>query len=168
MNPLLTHSLTDRCPTLDAVVGIDPGLSGAVALLHPDGELVIHRDFKEALDIVTAVVKTVVRAKRVVIEQVHAMPGQGVCSMFSFGRSTGIAIGAVLARTAVPLHQVAPLRWQNYFRKAHGLAKGTPFKEYTRELAMKLFPKFAQLFARKKDHGSSDAALVALWGQKNL
>jgi len=174
----LSNNLTDSGLTLDqaerevellrakAVVGIDPGLSGAVAMLYPDGRLTIFRDFKESIDIVTAVVRTVPDAARVVIEHVHAMPGQGVCSMFSFGRSTGIAIGAVLAKTSAPLIQVAPLRWQNHFKKKYGLA-GAPFKEVTRDLAAYLFPKFENLFTRKKDHGSSDAALIALWGVEN-
>lgn len=92
------------------------------------------------------------------------MPGEGVVSVFSFGRSTGTALGAVEAVTGRSPKQVAPQRWQNFFKSLLGIDAKTKFKEVTRDVAAQLFPSQRDLFARKKDHGTSDATLIALYG----
>jgi hypothetical protein len=150
--------------TAKPVVGIDPGLSGAVARLHGD-KLTILRDFKFRKDISRAVRSLTHDAALVVIEAVHAMPGEGVCSVFSFGKSTGTAFGALdIVHTQDPV-EVPPQTWQNFFKKLFGITEKKPFKEMTQELAAKLFPAEKQLFlARKKDHNSADAALMAAYG----
>src|SRR5262249_28456239 len=95
------------------------------------------------------------RPSHAVVEQVGARPGQGVTSMFRFGHSCGVARG-VLASQRVPVTLVAPTRWKRHF----GLGAD---KEESRALALRLFPASAEPFARKKDHGRAEAALLARW-----
>jgi crossover junction endodeoxyribonuclease RuvC len=90
------------------------------------------------------------------LEKVNAMAGQGVSSVFSFGRSAGIMEG-VLAAFDIPTTLVTPQAWQ----KAMNVRDG---KDGSRERAMQLFPASAELFQRKKDDGRSDAALIAKYG----
>ena len=94
---------------------------------------------------------------KAIVEKVGAMPGQGVSSMFSFGRSVGIIEG-VLAAKQIPVTFVTPQSWQ----KQSGAAKG---KDGSRQRVMELFPREAHLFARVKDDGRADAVLIALAGQ---
>jgi crossover junction endodeoxyribonuclease RuvC len=144
-----------------SVVAVDPGLSGAICQLGA-GKLRVWRDFKVLRDIVEGVREAVGFADRVVLENVHAMPGQGVCSMFSFGKSTGVALGAILCKTGVEPVEVAPLKWQNFFRKLFGVPKGTEFN--ARTIALNLFPSSAPFLKRVKDHNTADAILMAAYG----
>ena len=121
------------------VLGVDPGKTGAVALLV-DGRLVGAADMPVAGKIVSGhllyqtvrgllrhpLAPVVPAAYAAVIEDVHAMPSQGVTSMFSFGRSLGVVEG-VLAGNGWPVHYVAPTRW----KKALGLSRS---EEHTSEL----------------------------------
>lgn len=142
------------------ILGIDPGLSGAVATVTwPGGALEVRRDFKTLGDIVTAVRELRPGCAYGVLELVSAMTGQGVCSMFSFGRATGVAMGSMFA-TDLEFVEVAPARWQNYWR----LSVGWPDKEFdSRAVASQIWPELLHLFARKKDHGTADAALLAAY-----
>jgi crossover junction endodeoxyribonuclease RuvC len=150
-------------------MGIDPGAFGAIAILDKDSrELVV-------IDMPTIKVK---RGPRVVnqvdahmladalrghvtadtsalIEKVHAMPGQGVSSMFSFGRAAGIVEG-VLAGLSVPFQLIPPATWTKSMRTFGG-------KDGSRQRAQELFPDYAHLFARKKDDGRAEAALLACY-----
>ena len=63
--------------------------------------------------------------------------------------------------------EIAPQRWQNYYRKRFNIQNGKPFKEVTREIACQLFPGQADLFKRKKDHNSADAALLSVYAVNN-
>jgi crossover junction endodeoxyribonuclease RuvC len=155
-----------QLPHRGVVVGIDPGVSGAVVRLE-NGVISAARDFKMRRDITRAVQRLVPGSDKVIIELVHAMPGEGVCSVWSFGKATGTAFGAVEALRADELIEVAPQRWQNFFKKVFGIDPKQRFKEITREIAVRLFPGQAELFKRKKDHGSADAALIAVWGALN-
>ncbi|CAB4130981.1 hypothetical protein UFOVP120_49 [uncultured Caudovirales phage] len=147
-------------------IGIDPGLNGAIAYLDiEDGHLSI-------VDMPTLEVKRNNKLKRevsphglanalaiasdvrgVVIERVGAMPGQGVTSVFSFGRSMGLIEG-VLAAYEYPVNIVTPQAWQ----KVAGVRGG---KDGSRMRAMELFPNYAGLFALKKHDGRADAACMA-------
>ena len=149
--------------------GIDPGLSGAVARIAPGRPefplLTVWRDFKCREDISAALVAArLPTATSVWIEQVHSMPGEGVVSVFSFGRSTGTAMGAIEAITGRKAREVAPQRWQAFFKKLFGVPRGVQFKTVTREIACKVFPEHQRFFSRKLDHGSADAALIAAYG----
>ena len=94
------------------------------------------------------------------LEQVGAMPGQGVSSMFAFGRAVGVVEGA-LGALAVPYSRVPPQEWQRGMRVRGG-------KDGARERAMALFPARADEFARKKDDGRADASLIAAYGERAL
>jgi hypothetical protein len=88
-----------------------------------------------------------------VIERVATMPRQGVSSTFRFGTAFGIIQGVVSA-LEIPVHFVAPGKWKRHF----GL---TAEKELSRARALQLWLSRSDLFARKKDHGRGEAALLA-------
>ena len=152
------------------VIGIDPGASGAVAILERDGSLV------QVFEMPAVEVKVGKAMKRRVspemlaaelrlynvsgtvafIEQVAAMPGQGVSSMFAFGESFGLAKG-VLAGLAIPVQTVLPGKW----KRALALNAG---KDASRAKAAALWPQHAGEFRRVKDDGKAEAALIAHWG----
>jgi len=155
---------------MNYVIGIDPGISGAIAIFE-DGRLdTIHdmptlkiasgKTMKSHISAIglTRILETstlVHGSVHIVIEKVGAMPGQGVTSMFNFGRSAGIIEGVVAALQR-PYTYVTPATWT----KAVGRAAG---KDASRMRAMELFPSKADLFKRAKDDGRADAALIAYW-----
>lgn len=147
-------------------IGIDPGLSGAIAVFNletghlsildmPVVEVVRNNKKKRELSpaMLANILKLVDKPATAVVERVGAMPGQGVSSVFSFGRSLGTIEGA-LAALQIPMTLVPPQQWQ----KACAVRGG---KDGSRQRAAELFPNFAGLFARKKDDGRSDAACLA-------
>ena len=156
---------------MSRIIGIDPGLSGAVAVLYSDTLRVI--------DMPTMTVERNGKAKRqvsaselseliyscqgedchVYCERVSAMAGQGVTSVFSFGRSFGMIEG-ILAAFKLPVTYVAPATWV----KAVGRGQG---KDASRARAMELFPNNQTDFKRVKDDGRADAALSAYWGSRH-
>lgn len=150
------------------ILGIDPGLSGAIAFYDTSNESVVvidmptvevTRNGKNKREVSPALIADAVAGKGIVqafVERVSAMPGQGVSSMFSFGRSVGVIEG-VLAAYEIPVTLVTPQAWM----KAMGVRAG---KDGSRERAMQLFPQYADLFSRKKDDGRSDAVLIAKYG----
>lgn len=148
------------------VLAVDPGSSGAVFKIGR-GIFTGLRDFKCLQDIAKAIRLLAqdvdgVKVDYAMIEGVAARPGQGVCSMFSFGRASGVADGALcLALPHLTVEEVWPQRWQNFFRKWLGIEKGQEFD--SRAIACRLFPSQADYFKRKKDHNSADAALIAVW-----
>ncbi len=150
------------------VLGIDPGLSGALAFYDTVSEALVVMDMptvevtrngKSKREVSPALVADMVAGKgieKAFMERVSAMPGQGVSSMFSFGRSSGVVEG-VLAAYEIPTTLVTPQAWM----KAMGVRAG---KDGSRERAMQLFPQYSTAFSRKKDDGRSDAALIAKFG----
>jgi crossover junction endodeoxyribonuclease RuvC len=151
------------------IIGIDPGLSGAVAIINGTDSLIV-------IDMPTMTVERNGKAKRqvsaseladifspydsskchVYVEKVSAMAGQGVTSVFSFGRSFGMIEG-ILAAFKLPVTYVAPATWV----KAVGRGQG---KDASRARAMELFPNNQSDFKLKKWDGRADAALIAYWG----
>lgn len=154
-------------------IGIDPGLSGAVAIFC-DGQ------FAEVFDLPTmqsggkqAFVQNAINAGElarmlaertkgadvmVYVETVSAMPKQGVASMFSMGHTLG-SITAVLAALGLPYLMVRPQEW----KKAAGLLKTE--KDQARTYAIRRFPAAAEYLARKKDHNRADAILIGSYGR---
>jgi hypothetical protein len=151
-------------------IGIDPGLSGALAVLAPDGTL-------EALwDTPTLTLRSRRRLRQeydmpglvallapyggpqthVMIEESQSMPGQGVRSMFTCGLGLGVWLG-ILAAVALPHTRIRPHIW----KKALGLGQD---KEASRLRAMQLYPH-ADL-RLKKHHGRAEALLLARYGQQ--
>lgn len=148
------------------VLGIDPGLAGAYALLC-DGEIVRSGDLPRLGEgaqsrISGSLFGAVVRDLApdvAVIEDVGPHPKEGVSSVFRFGRAIG-TIEGVLAACDIAVHRVTPARWKAGLRIT-GKASGGA--EASRQRAIELWPKHSTLFARKSDHQRSDAALIALW-----
>jgi len=152
------------------ILGIDPGLSGALAFLDTKTGMIavedmptveVKRNNKLKREVSPQLVAAIIIKRHIgaaYLEKVNAMAGQGVSSVFSFGRSAGIIEG-VLAAFDIPTTLVTPQAWQ----KAMNVRDG---KDGSRERAMQLFPASAELFQRKKDDGRSDAALIAKYGSQ--
>lgn len=147
------------------ILGIDPGVTGGWALLSQSMELAAG-DLPAAGEgtqrmlsapLLASVFLSLGEPTLAVCERVGAMPGQGVSSMFKFGRSVGVIEG-VLGALNIPIMYVSPNVWKRAFSLA-------PEKEFSRQRAIELWPELAsELFSRKKDHGRAEAALIALWG----
>ena len=91
---------------------------------------------------------------RVVIEQVSAMPGQGVTSMFNFGQSFGILKG-ICSAMQLPMFFVRPAKWKKYFNLINSQ------KDASRTRAIEIFPYFSSQLSKKKDSNKADAILIA-------
>ena len=91
---------------------------------------------------------------RVVIEQVSAMPGQGVTSMFNFGQSFGILKG-ICSAMQLPMYFVRPAKWKKYFNLIN------TEKDASRTRAIEIFPYFSSQLSKKKDSNKADAILIA-------
>jgi crossover junction endodeoxyribonuclease RuvC len=94
------------------------------------------------------------REIKVVIEQVSAMPGQGVTSMFNFGQSFGILKG-ICSAMQLPTYFVRPAKWKKYFNLINSE------KDASRTRAIEVFPYFSGQLSRKKDSNKADAILIA-------
>lgn len=143
-------------------LGVDPGLNGALAWVTDDGHLIDAIDMpvlevngkkKVSPQMLTADISY--RMPRlVVVEEVGAMPGQGVTSMFNFGYSAGIIAG-VVAGLQLPIVLYRPAAWKR--------AAGVPAdKGAARQMAQRYWPG-SRAFDRVKDDGRAEAALLARW-----
>ena len=147
--------------TPPTVIGIDPGQTGAVAILHGTTGALIAVEDMPVIDkrINAAALGDLLDPEvgaMVVVEAVHAMPKQGVSSSFNFGHSLGVIHG-VIGALAMPQCNVTPQEWKKHHRLI-GTAKGA-----SRQRATELYPAHASLFARVKDDGRADAVLIARW-----
>lgn len=149
------------------IIGIDVGFTGALSLL--DNEKIY-----ECIDMPIHIINgkkhidscglwmilddwlTKYDVNHVYIEEVGAMPGQGVSSMFRFGMSYGIILG-VISSFKVRFSLVRPTKW----KKTLGLNKD---KDASREMVLRLYPENRELFLRKKDDGRAESALIAYYG----
>jgi crossover junction endodeoxyribonuclease RuvC len=147
--------------TAHCILGIDPGLSGAVAFYFPEAP---DRVIAEDMPVAAGMVDCATLAARIrqmapglaIIERVASMPKQGVSSTFKFGTAYGAVVG-VLAALEIRTSLVTPQVWKKHFRLDDDKDKG-------RALALRTFAKTPEHFARKKDHGRAEAALLALYG----
>ena len=155
---------------MDIVVGIDPGLSGALAF-YCDGQcrtedmpvLLVTRGGKSKRDIDPHALTSLLRLNPVVhafIEQVGAMPGQGSSSLFAFGKGYGIVIG-VLAAVGIPYSFVSPRTWKSALIVPAA-------KDGARARASQLIPSAAGQWKLVKNDGRAEAALIALWGSRQV
>ena len=152
---------------MTTTIAIDPGAASGAIAAFIDGELLDVTDMPCADGKIAAVLlATELRefalagmddAPTVIVEKVHSMPGQGVVSMFGFGRSLGVIEG-VVAGLGWPLVWVTPQAW----KKHHGLLRQD--KDAARMLALETWPQHAATFRRKKDIGRADAALIGAYG----
>ena len=150
------------------VIGIDPGLSGALALLEVTGNDTTLVDVidvpitgsgaKQSVDVILLQEWLQQHGPRhAFLERAQAMPRQGASSGFKYGRVVG-AIEATLMLCAVPLVIVEPSRWKRHFH-LHGADK-----EGARQLTIRMAPREHRFFARKRDHNRSEAVLIGLYG----
>ncbi|WP_440651867.1 crossover junction endodeoxyribonuclease [Candidatus Pelagibacter sp. HIMB1495] len=151
------------------IIGIDPGISGSICFLE-DGTI------KDVLEMptmtegkknkkqvngsqifneISSKIKTYEKKNiKVVIEQVSAMPGQGVTSMFNFGQSFGILKG-ICSAMQLPIYFVRPAKWKKYFNLINSE------KDASRTRAIEIFPYFSSNLSKKKDSNKADAILIA-------
>ena len=157
------------------IIGIDPGISGAICFFE-NGEI------KDVIDMPTMaegkknkkqingrqifneissrVLNYSVKDISVVVEQVSAMPGQGVTSMFNFGQSFGVIKG-ICAAMQLPIFFVRPAKWKKYF----GLINSQ--KDASRTKVIEMFPKVSHILSRKKDANKADSILIACFFENN-
>jgi crossover junction endodeoxyribonuclease RuvC len=149
------------------ICGIDPGLSGAIAILDQDQvvlveDLSVHmiksgRKIRSELDLAGLRMLLVEQTiSHIFLEEVAARPGQGVVSMFRFGYAAGATAGLVTA-LQFPVTFVPPRMWQ----KAIGVG---PLPDEARQRASQLYPEIAGQLVRKKDCNRADAILIARYG----
>ena len=151
------------------IIGIDPGISGSICFFE-DGKILdviemptmtegkknkrqvngaqIYNEISEKIN------RTEKKDVRVVIEQVSAMPGQGVTSMFNFGQSFGILKG-ICSAMQLSMFFVRPAKWKKHFNLINSE------KDASRTRAIEIFPYFSSNLSKKKDSNKADAILIA-------
>ena len=151
------------------IIGIDPGISGAICFFQ-EGKIMDVIEMPTMTEgkknkrqvngsqIYNEISKRISEKEkkdtRVIIEQVSAMPGQGVTSMFNFGQSFGILKGICTAMQ-LPMYFVRPAKWKKYFNLLNSE------KDASRTRAIEIFPYFSSQLSRKKDSNKADAILIA-------
>ena len=151
------------------VIGIDPGISGSICFFN-EGKIVDVVEMPTMTEgkknkkqvngsqifneISERIKKLDKRDIKIVIEQVSAMPGQGVTSMFNFGQSYGILKG-ICSAMQLPMYFVRPAKWKKYFNLINSE------KDASRTRAIEIFPYFSSHLSRKKDSNKADAILIA-------
>jgi crossover junction endodeoxyribonuclease RuvC len=156
------------------VLGIDIGVRGALALLSPDGDLLEVADMPVLDDgpkgrpaVNPPLLAELIHkwhAGHAFVELVGARPGEGAVGAFAFGRSRGVVEGA-LGACGVPATMIAPASW----KRACGIPAGSAgAKDAARSEAIRRWPSHAGLFARAKDDGRAEAALIAVAGLARL
>ena len=148
------------------IVGIDPGVSGAISILR-EGKITMICDMPIMIDgtkskrqinaaelanILTR--ENISEQDKIILESVSAMPGQGVTGMFSFGQSFGVIKG-VCAALKLPVYLVRPVKWKKHFNLLNSE------KDASRTRAIEIFPYFSGQLSRKKDSNKADAILIA-------
>ena len=151
------------------IIGIDPGISGSICFFENGKILDVvemptmaegkkNKRQVNGSQIYNEILKrTHLNEKqdiRVVIEQVSAMPGQGVTSMFNFGQSFGILKG-ICSAMHLPVYYVRPAKWKKYFNLINSE------KDASRTRAIEIFPYFSAQLSKKKDNNKADAILIA-------
>ena len=151
------------------IIGIDPGISGSICFFQ-DGKIIDVVEMPTMIEgkknkkqvngsqifneISFRVKKLDKKDVKVIIEQVSAMPGQGVTSMFNFGQSFGILKG-ICSAMQLPMYFVRPAKWKKYFNLINSE------KDASRTRAIEIFPYFSSHLSRKKDSNKADAILIA-------
>ena len=149
------------------IIGIDPGLSGAIAVLENNKVLnifdipVMSEGKKNKRQLNSALLVNLLKDNvrdgedvAIIVEQVNAMPGQGVTSMFNFGQTFG-AIKGICAALEFPIYFVRPSKWKKHFELINSS------KDASRTKAIEMYPKLSSQLSKKKDVNKSDAILIA-------
>ena len=149
------------------VFGIDPGVSGAISVFE-DKKITTFFDMptmiegkKNKRQVNAAQLAHEIKSRvidrdnsAVLIEQVGAMPGQGVTSMFNFGQSFGVIKG-ICSALGIPIYFIRPVKWKKHFNLIN------TEKDASRTRAIEIFPYFSNQLSRKKDSNKADAILIA-------
>ena len=149
------------------IFGIDPGVSGAISVLE-NKKIIEIFDMPTMIDgkknkrqingsEVTNIIKKRLNDGKeviVVVEQVNAMPGQGVTSMFNFGQSFGVIKG-ICSALSLPIYFVRPTKWKKHFN----LIKTN--KDASRTKVIQTYPEISSKLSKKKDSNKADAILIA-------
>lgn len=161
-------------------IGIDPGLTGAISSINVSKKgsvvrvadtpiLTVQKGNKNKREFIPSGMVELVNEfteyrsefVQVFIEQVGAMPKQGVSSVFSFGRGYGIWIG-IIAALGLPVTFVTPQRWKKV------MMDGIADKDAARLRTMQLFPQMSEALKLKKHDGRAEAILIAEYGRRSL
>ena len=151
------------------IIGIDPGISGSICFFE-DGKILDVVEMptmthgkknkrqvngSQVYNEISKRIKKIDKKDiRVIIEQVSAMPGQGVTSMFNFGQSFGILKGMCSAMQ-LPMYFIRPAKWKKYFNLINSE------KDASRTKAIEIFPYYSSNLSKKKDTNKADAILIA-------
>ena len=151
------------------IIGIDPGISGAICFFE-NGRILKVIEMPTMTDgkknkkqvngaqiyheILNGITNFDKKDIKIVIEQVSAMPGQGVTSMFNFGQSFGILKG-ICSAMQLSMYFVRPAKWKKYFNLINSE------KDASRTRAIEIFPYFSSQLSKKKDSNKADAILIA-------
>ena len=151
------------------IIGIDPGITGAICFFE-DGKIIDVIEMPnmpegkknkrqvngaQVFNEISLRIKNINKENiKVIIEQVSAMPGQGVTSMFNFGQSFGILKG-ICSAMQLPVYFVRPAKWKKYFNLINSE------KDASRTKAIEIFPYFSSQLSKKKDSNKADAILLA-------
>ena len=157
------------------VIGIDPGISGSICFFQ-DGivkdvvemptmaegkknkkQVNSSQIFNEISERIKKIDKKNIK---VVIEQVSAMPGQGVTSMFNFGQSFGVLKG-IFSAMQIPMDFISPVKWKKHYNLINTQ------KDSSRTKAIEFFPYISSQLSRKKDANKADAILIASFYYQN-
>ncbi len=149
------------------IIGIDPGLSGAIAVLENNKvkeifDMPVMAEGKKnkkqlnSAQLVMFLKNHITEDEEIsiVVEQVNAMPGQGVTSMFNFGQTFG-AIKGICAALSLPIFFVRPLKWKKYFELLNAS------KDASRTKVIEMYPNLSKELSKKKDVNKSEAILIA-------
>ena len=148
------------------IIGIDPGLSGGIAILDDlkifdvfdmpilsEGKK--NKNQLNSAQLVNIIKKNIVSGNTfVIVEQVSAMPGQGVTSMFNFGQTFG-SIKGICAALNLPIFYVRPAKWKKHFELINSS------KDASRTKVIEMYPSISDRLSRKKDVNKADAILIA-------
>ena len=157
------------------IIGIDPGISGSICFFQ-DGKIIDviemptmaegkkNKRQVNGAQIFNEVSKRIKNMDKkdikIIIEQVSAMPGQGVTSMFNFGQSFGILKG-ICSAMQLPMYFIRPAKWKKYFNLINSE------KDASRTKAIEIFPYFSSNLSKKKDSNKADAILIASYYYEN-
>lgn len=137
------------------IIGIDPGKSGGVAWMYSNALIPLAAKMPDTPhELVDLLRGNDLSDAKCYLEKVHAMPGQGVTSMFTFGQGVG-QIEGVLAALAIPFEWVTPQKWQGAMS-----CKTGGDKNVSKRKALELFP------GTKWTHATADAALICEYGRR--
>ncbi len=149
------------------IIGIDPGISGAICILenkkireiHDTPTMIDGKKNKRQINgaQVANIIKNATDGDKeivIVVEHVNAMPGQGVTSMFNFGQSFGVIKG-ICAALSLPIYFIRPSKWKKHFNLIN------TNKDASRTKAIELYPKNSNELSRKKDSNRADSILIA-------